>query len=115
MWVQQLVKQGIIKVIKVGAEDNEADPLTKYVPRGILDKLAFSLGYWWPDEVQLKAQSYEKQAGQYWGEKKPKRETAPNYEDEEQEEQKAEAKDFEDKSAILTMAVLRRGVKNPDL
>jgi len=113
MWVQQLVKQGIIKVVKVATEDNEADPLTKYVPRGILEKLSWNLGFWWPDEVPIKAQAYDKMSNHYWGEKQQKRETQTNFEDEEQEEQRAAAKDFEDKTAILTMAILRRGVKVP--
>ena len=37
LWLQERVRQGDIKVVKVGTNENVADALTKYVSRSIMD------------------------------------------------------------------------------
>ena len=37
LWLQERVRQGDIKVVKVGTSENVADALTKYVSRSIMD------------------------------------------------------------------------------
>ena len=44
LWVQQLVKIGVVSLNKVDTLENVADVLTKHVPRAVLDKLAGMMG-----------------------------------------------------------------------
>ena len=37
LWLQEKVRQGDIKVVKVGTNENVADALTKYVSRSVMD------------------------------------------------------------------------------
>ena len=52
-WVQQIQREGLVETGKVGTEDNNADILTKYVPRAILDKLMYDLGFTFPNKEKV--------------------------------------------------------------
>ena len=58
MWVQQLNKLGLISMNKLGTLENVADMMTKHVPRGVLDKLAGTMGYSFSGEETAKFQDY---------------------------------------------------------
>ena len=51
-------QDGLISLNKLGTLENVADLLTKHVPRAVLDKLAGTVGYTFPDEETQRFQEY---------------------------------------------------------
>ena len=45
LWVQQLVKAGLVSIHKVSTHENVADAPTKLVPLEIMDKVCAKMGY----------------------------------------------------------------------
>eukprot|EP00971_Amphidinium_carterae_P312693 6214830-Amphidinium_carterae.2 len=57
-WLQEQVKEGIVTMCKVRSEQNVADALTKYLPKGILDYLSGIMGHAFPNEEYIKYQPW---------------------------------------------------------
>ena len=50
LWVQQLVRNKLVRVVKVSTSENPADILTKYVGRVWMDQVCQMLNVSFPDE-----------------------------------------------------------------
>ena len=67
LWVQQLVKIGLISLNKVDTLENVADALTKHVPRAVLYKLAGVMGYTFPSAEAAKVQNVHEHQSELLG------------------------------------------------
>ena len=111
MWVQQLNKMGLISLNRLGTLENEADLLTKHVPRAVLDKLAGMMGHAFLDEETLKFQEHTGINQNYWDKNWAAIERLRVFDDGENESLEDDVNSFVDKTSHLTTAVLRRGVE----
>ena len=66
LWVQQLVKIGLVSLNKVDTLENVADLQTKHVLRAVFDKLAGLMGYTFLGEENPKFQAHTNITQNYW-------------------------------------------------
>lgn len=50
LWIQQLIRNGILTIKKVSTRENWSDILTKYVSKDWLDKVMKQIGFRFPNE-----------------------------------------------------------------
>ena len=53
LWIQQLVRNGVLRISKISTSENPADVVTKHVGRVWLDKVCRMCNIRFPDEEEL--------------------------------------------------------------